>query len=245
MIIQAKSNFYGIIGFNGLINLSSLSSLGIPTTDPLESQAFLLYLKPSEITTVDDKWHPLQNIQKALSSGYISISDYPTIIISTEELTNVYSLTKLEIINIPEYPHDAYSKYNENFDKLDGIISAINSSAPVWGSVIGNINSQLDLHTKLNEKANVSGQIFSGSISATNLSGLNTGDQDLDGLVPYTGATTDVDLNGKNISNVNSLEISGDVNLINRTLFTGTVIGTGEYLVIKVNGVDYKIPLYN
>jgi hypothetical protein len=42
----------------------------------------------------------------------------------------------------------------------------------------------------------------------SNLSGTNTGDQDLSTLVPYTGATTDVDL-GNHILNAQSLHVKG------------------------------------
>ena len=51
------------------------------------------------------------------------------------------------------------------------------------------------------EALNVVGDIVaSGTISGSNLSGTNTGDQDLSGLVPYTGATSDVDIGGRNLS---------------------------------------------
>lgn len=40
---------------------------------------------------------------------------------------------------------------------------------------------------------------FTGNITANNLSGYNTGDQDLSGYVPYTGATGDVDLGANDL----------------------------------------------
>lgn len=42
-----------------------------------------------------------------------------------------------------------------------------------------------------------------------NTSGVNTGDQDLSGLIPYTGATTDIDLNSNGIENVSFINMSG------------------------------------
>jgi hypothetical protein len=57
--------------------------------------------------------------------------------------------------------------------------------------------------------------VFSGNLTALNLSGTNTGDQDLSGLVPYTGATTDVDL-GTNDLFVNEVGIG--TSTLNREL---------------------------
>ena len=42
-----------------------------------------------------------------------------------------------------------------------------------------NANTSETLQNKLDDKANLSGATFSGTISAVNLSGTNTGDQDL------------------------------------------------------------------
>lgn len=52
----------------------------------------------------------------------------------------------------------------------------------IWGSITGTLSNQTDLQNALNAKANISGQVFTGAISATNLSGTNTGDQTLSGL---------------------------------------------------------------
>lgn len=46
-----------------------------------------------------------------------------------------------------------------------------------WGSITGTLSSQSDLNTVLNARALLTGATFTGSISATNLSGTNTGDQ--------------------------------------------------------------------
>jgi Major tropism determinant N-terminal domain len=46
-----------------------------------------------------------------------------------------------------------------------------------WGSITGTLSSQTDLQNALNAKASLTEATFSGAISATNLSGTNTGDQ--------------------------------------------------------------------
>lgn len=51
------------------------------------------------------------------------------------------------------------------------------SGSVAWGELTGTLASQTDLNTALAAKANLSGATFTGSISATNLSGTNTGDQ--------------------------------------------------------------------
>lgn len=46
-----------------------------------------------------------------------------------------------------------------------------------WGSITGTLSSQSDLNSALAAKASLGGATFTGAISATNLSGSNTGDQ--------------------------------------------------------------------
>lgn len=63
--------------------------------------------------------------------------------------------------------------------------------------------------TDSGEKLQVTGTVLiTGNITATNLSGTNTGDQDLSGLVPYTGATTNVVL-GSNDLTVKKVFVTG------------------------------------
>jgi len=75
----------------------------------------------------------------------------------------------------------------------------------------------------------------------SNISGTNTGDQDLSGLVPYTGASTDVDLNTKNLKVNNIFEGFTSV-AASATLITLTVNSTPSYLVTGSGGQTIKLP---
>jgi len=55
--------------------------------------------------------------------------------------------------------------------------------------------------------------IATGTIGASNLSGTNTGDQDLSGLVPYTGATTDVNLGVYDLTTTGIVKANGNINM--------------------------------
>lgn len=63
-------------------------------------------------------------------------------------------------------------------------------SSAVWGSITGTLSSQTDLNTALNARALLTGATFSGPISATNLSGTNTGDQTITLTSDVTGTGT-------------------------------------------------------
>jgi len=75
----------------------------------------------------------------------------------------------------------------------------------------------------------------------SNTSGTNTGDQDLSGLVPYTGASTDVDLNTKNLK-VNNVFQGFTSVAASATLITLTVNSTPSYLVTGSGGQTIKLP---
>ena len=66
--------------------------------------------------------------------------------------------------------------YNDVANTLT-INSTASGGGGTWGSITGTLSSQTDLNTALNNRALLSGAAFSGVISATNLSGTNTGDQ--------------------------------------------------------------------
>jgi hypothetical protein len=77
------------------------------------------------------------------------------------------------------------------------------------------------------ERLNVSGNILAtGTIAGSNLSGNNTGDQDLSGLVPYTGATSDVNLGTRNIQ-LGGITASGAISASSLSLTTALPISSG------------------
>jgi len=59
-----------------------------------------------------------------------------------------------------------------------------------WGGITGTLSAQTDLQNALNAKANLSGAAFTGAITATNLSGTNTGDQTITLTGEVTGSGT-------------------------------------------------------
>ena len=77
---------------------------------------------------------------------------------------------------------------------------------------LGNVNNTSDANkpvstatqTALNLKANLAGATFTGAISATNLSGTNTGDQDLSGKADLSGATFTGAISATNLSGTNT-----------------------------------------
>lgn len=108
-------------------------------------------------------------------------------------------------------------------------LAATGASGVAWGAITGTLSSQTDLQNALNAKANLTGATFTGSISATNLSGTNTGDVTLgtaDGLslagqvlslalasTSTTGALSSTDwntFNGKQASGNYITALTGD-----------------------------------
>lgn len=72
-----------------------------------------------------------------------------------------------------------------------------------------------------NTNARITGE---GNIFGNNLSGTNTGDQDLSGLVPYSGATSNVNLGTYNITSISGFYSLGTISLvINPITSTATV----------------------
>jgi hypothetical protein len=71
----------------------------------------------------------------------------------------------------------------------------------VYGGGGGTVATQYQDGGIMNGDLMVYGNITaSGVVTGSNLSGYNTGDQDLSGLVPYIGATDDVDLGSRSLS---------------------------------------------
>jgi hypothetical protein len=96
---------------------------------------------------------------------------------------------------------------------------------------LGNVDNTSDANkpissatqTALDLKANISGQVFTGAISATNLSGTNTGDQDLSGLVPNTRTLTingvTFDLSANRSWSINALPSMFEFNETDKTMW--------------------------
>lgn len=114
------------------------------------------------------------------------------------------------------------------------IINASNGGGGTWGSITGTLSNQTDLQNALNAKANVAGQIFTGAISATNLSGTNTGDQTITLTSEATGSGT-----GSFAVTLTNSAVIGKV-LTGYTSGAGTISAADNILqaIQKLNGND-------
>lgn len=122
MKITAKNTF------RGTLVLASLG--GQRSSNPIEKTPFRIILKPGEsIDNIDNSFYTLKSIQDALELNWIEITDMEDLpaksyeIITPEITTPVYELTENSIINKPYYPQDAFSKYNNNFQLIENIIT--------------------------------------------------------------------------------------------------------------------------
>ena len=130
-------------------------------------------------------------------------------------------------INVSEVVENVQITTTENITTVN--INENTGSGAVWGAISGNLSNQTDLQNALDSKANLSdlGAVaFSNDYNdlankpniptltsqLTNNSGFITIDDvpspDLSGLVPYTGATKDVDLGNNNL-NAKGVKING------------------------------------
>jgi hypothetical protein len=126
------------------------------------------------------------------------------------------------------------------------------SGGGTWGTITGTLSDQTDLQTALNTKANISGQVFTGAISATNLSGTNTGNQtialtgDVTGSGTGTFATTIANdaVSYAKMQNVSATNVvmgrktagSGDMEEIT---LTGDITQSGSTITIPNDTVTY------
>lgn len=128
-----------------------------------------------------------------------------------------------------------------NFLRADGTYAAPpGGGGAVWGAITGTLSSQTDLNTALTGKAAIAGQAFTGAISATNLSGTNTGDQTITLTSEATGSGT-----GSFAVTLANSAVIGKV-LTGYTSGAGTVAATDTILgaIQKLNGNDaLKAPL--
>ena len=130
---------------------------------------------------------------------------------------------------------------NESLDyRFNGTAWVAASSGGAWGSITGTLASQTDLQTALNGKAAIAGQAFTGAISATNLSGTNTGDQTITLTGDVTGSGT-----GSFVTTVSNAAVTGKA-LTGFVSGAGTIAATDTILqaIQKLNGNDaLKAPL--
>ena len=122
-------------------------------------------------------------------------------------------------------------------DKVTGYSLTKNDLTDALKTIYDNAVSSLTTLLATGQRLITSAEIT----KLSNTSGTNTGDQDLSGLVPYTGASTDVDLNTKNLKVNNIFEGFTSV-AASATLITLTVNSTPSYLVTGSGGQTIKLP---
>jgi len=122
-------------------------------------------------------------------------------------------------------------------DKVTGYSLTKNDLTDALKTVYDNAVSSLTTLLATGQRLITSSEIT----KLSNTSGTNTGDQNLSGLVPYTGASTDVDLNTKNLKVNNVFEGFTSV-AASATLITLTVSSTPSYLVTGSGGQTIKLP---
>lgn len=82
-----------------------------------------------------------------------------------------------ELLDVPNSYSGQAGKIVQVKSTEDGLQFTDLPTSAIWGNITGTISNQTDLQDALDAKANLSGATFTGIITATNLSGTNTGDQ--------------------------------------------------------------------
>ena len=89
--------------------------------------------------------------------------------------------------------------------KIDLITaSKLASSVTGEGASLVLMESGLTVEAIVNAKAAISGQVFTGNVTAPNLSGTNTGDQDFSGKANVSGQTFTGNISANNLSGTNT-----------------------------------------
>ena len=178
---SGHTGFEPNIGYTpeNIANKSNSSSLGISST---------LYPTQAAVKTYVDN---LVSATIKLQGSWDADTNTPDITVTTETgyawrvsvdgNTDLGGITDWKI-------GDLAVKTDPDWMKIDNTEASV-----LWGSIAGTLSDQTDLQNELNAKANVNGQIFTGNVSATNLSGLNTGDE--------TKSSIESKLNAANVSN--------------------------------------------
>ena len=153
---------------------------------------------------------------------------------ATSKILQVRADGKHEYVTLPNpdltpyWKSDGGSTATGDWDLGVNDFSATNGDFSGYLTVGGNVGIGTDSPS---EKLDVVGNgTFSGTLVASNLSGSNTGDQDLSGYVPYIGATCSVNLNNKTLVNVNALGVGTDT-----PSYDVDVMGTGATSIVNSN----------
>lgn len=138
--------------------------------------------------------------------------------VEAQSLKTLSELSDVNISSVADKELLVYNSITQKWEnKTDISVSKVTLQNPLDGSdwdivvntlgelVIGDTFSDFD-RIKIQTSGNV---VMSNNVSAANLSGTNTGDQDLSGLVPYTGATQNVNL-GTNQITASRLNVGTD-----------------------------------
>ena len=134
----------------------------------------------------------------------------------------------------PEFVYDQYDEVDPLFTAWDKSAGILISKAQIVD--LDDLVAEADLTTiSLNT---------TGSITASNISGDNTGDQDLTGLVPYTGATADVDLG---VNSLSAASVTIDDAPLNPTdaatkAYVDSIVSTGIEWRTSVKDIVSSLP---
>jgi hypothetical protein len=179
-------------------------------------------------------------------------------IIAHDVITGVNAAAYIDLRTNSDFDGDdiaivAGYRSSEDDPAGDLLLSAgYNDQMENYGDVVIQ-GSKITLQTEQSDQlVDINGTVgISNTITASNLSGTNTGDQDLSGFVPYTGASANVNLGDKSLSTSGLSALSaviGGVSGYAEFLDDGTMVMRGnattwrdevnDALSIKHNGND-------
>lgn len=134
------------------------------------------------------------NLKANLVDGKVPASELPSYVDDIIEVANYAALPATGEIGKIYVTLDN----NKIYRWSGSVYIEIASNSAIWGAITGTLSSQTDLQNALNAKQNTITLTTTGTTGAATLVGstLNIPNYttDISGLVPYTGATTNVDL---------------------------------------------------
>lgn len=178
-----------ITGTNLIVGKLDISSLErIQEHNPIEAVPFRIAIKANQSIEADDKFYTLQNIQSALKAGLITISDYDQQDVFNEEIavaesfTTNFNLTKVNILNRADFPQEEFAKMNANMDIIDANMGGGGGTSD--HAALTNLDYVSSGHTGFLPDSHLSDFNHSdithtNRTALNNVSGINTGDQDL------------------------------------------------------------------